>query len=700
MSEPSRAVFLSYASQDAGAARRICDALRAAGAEVWFDQSSLRGGDAWDASIRRQIKSCALFIPVISRNTHQREEGYFRLEWKLAVDRSHLMTASRAFLVPVAIDDVRDDDEHVPDRFRELQWTRLPGGETTAEFVERVLRLLAHDDSTALAAPAAPVLPAAAAARASVAAMPPAGSAHAVPDPPRVATVPAKRRGWPLSWVLLLVIAAVVIALGYVVIARLLPARRVTADVSGAQTLAPSVATAPEAISSKSIAVLPFVNMSADKDQEYFSDGLSEELIDLLSQVPDLRVPARTSSFYFKGKSEDVATIARTLRVAHVLEGSVRKAGNTVRVTAQLIRADNGYHLWSKTYDRDVKDIFKVQDEIAATVVEALKAKLLPSQELTGRHRTTNTEAYTQYLLGNRFRLSDTPEGVQHALDAYRRAIALDPVYAAAHSGLSEAEWRIADMITNEQAGYARAAAAAERAIALAPDSPEGYWARGQLRNYYYFDWQGAQADFQKALALDPNYVPALISAGNLQATLGHMTEGIDTVHKAVALDPMSVVAWRELARLNLHSGQFSAARQAIDRLRQIDAQGYANRFSGELDLLTGRAREAALATSEVGFGDYQFVMQAMAQHTLGHASESQRALASLVGRRASTMAYQIAEVHAWRGEKDQAFEWFDRAYRQHDGGLTYLGFDRYLASLRADPRYRALMAKLQLPLN
>ena len=146
MSESSRAVFLSYASQDAGAARRICEALRAAGVEVWFDQSALRGGDAWDAAIRRQIKNCALFMPIISRNTHQREEGYFRLEWKLAVDRSHLMTTNRTFLLPIAIDDVGDDDEHVPDRFRELQWTRLPGGEASPEFVERIVRLLAHDE--------------------------------------------------------------------------------------------------------------------------------------------------------------------------------------------------------------------------------------------------------------------------------------------------------------------------------------------------------------------------------------------------------------------------------------------------------------------------------------------------------------------------------------------------------------------------
>ena len=154
----------------------------------------------------------------------------------------------------------------------------------------------------------------------------------------------------------------------------------------------------------KSIAVLPFVDMSEKRDQEYFSDGLTEELLDMLSQVPDLRVPARTSSFYFKGRSEDIPTIAQKLRVAHVLEGSVRKAGNTIRVTAQLIRADNGYHLWSKTYDRDFKDIFKVQDEIAAAVVEALKAKLLPAQEISSRHKTTNTEAYRQYLLGNQFR--------------------------------------------------------------------------------------------------------------------------------------------------------------------------------------------------------------------------------------------------------------------------------------------------------
>ena len=693
MSEPSRAVFLSYASQDAGAARRICEALRAAGVEVWFDQSALRGGDAWDAAIRRQIKSCALFVPVISRNTHQREEGYFRLEWKLAIDRSHLMTTNRTFLLPVAIDDVGEDDEHVPDRFRELQWTRLPGGEATPEFVERVGRLAAHDDNAAHA-PALGPAPVAAA-------LVPAAAAPAAPTAPVPARAQAQassaRPGWRNSHTLMAVIGVVVIALGYPLIQHLMQPRQSAAARPGTQAPAQPGAAAPGAIPRKSIAVLPFVNMSSDKDQEYFSDGLTEELIDLLSQVPDLRVPARTSSFYFKGKSEDVAAIAQKLRVAHVLEGSVRRSGQTMRVTAQLIRADDGYHLWSKTYDRNVKDIFKVQDEIAATVVDALKAKLLPAQELTGRHRTAKPEAYKQYLIGVQLRLRDTPATVPQALAAFRRAIAIDPDYAAAYSALSEAEWRAGDMGVGDPASVERAADAADRAIALAPDSPEGYWARGQLRNYYYFDWAGAQSDYQKALALDPKFVPALIQQGDLQATLGHVSDGIELMRKALALDPLSVMAWRRLARFYTHSRQFAAARETVDRLQQLDPEGNLGRNAVDLDLLTGRAQEA-LERGQREASNFRFVIIAMAQHALGRPTESKQALDSLVRLASNSLAYQIAEVHAWRGEKDQAIDWLERAYQQHDGGVTYVAYDRYLDSLRGDARFRALLSRLKLP--
>ena len=690
MSVSSKAVFLSYASQDAGAARRICEALRAAGVEVWFDQSALRGGDAWDAAIRRQIRSCALFMPIISRNTHQREEGYFRLEWKLAVDRSHLMTTNRTFLVPIAIDEVGDDDEHVPDRFRELQWTRLPGGEASPEFVERIVRLLSHDDyAPALAQPTAhpgampPVPPAAAAS-------PPAAPA----GPPHTA---GPRVGWRLAHTWVVVGAIVVIALGYPVIERLMKAKPFAGAGAGASTAALPGASAAAPIPQKSIAVLPFVNMSSDKDQEYFSDGLTEELIDLLSQVPDLRVPARTSSFYFKGKSEDIATIAQKLRVAHVLEGSVRRSGQTMRVTAQLIRADDGYHLWSKAYDRDVKDIFKVQDEIAATVVEALKAKLLPAQELTGRHHTASAEAYKQYLRGMQFRRADLPATIPQAVAAFRQAISIDPDYAAAYSALAEAEWRSGDMGVGDAASFERATAAAERAIALAPDSPEGYWARGEIRHYYYFDWAGAQSDYQKALALDPKFVPALVQQADLLATLGHVDKGIAAMRQALALDPLSVVAWRRLVLFYTHSGQFPAAGEAMDRLLQLDPDGYARGYSADMYMFTGQPQQALIAGGE-GPGARKYVYIAMAQHALGRSAESQRALDLLVQQGSGSLAYQIAEVHAWRGEKDQALDWLERAYRQHDGGLTYLAYDRYFAGLRGDPRFRALLTRLKLP--
>jgi hypothetical protein len=246
VTDPGKAVFLSYASQDAVAAGSICKALRAAGIEVWFDQSELRGGDAWDQSIRRQIKTCTLFLPIISRNTHDRDEGYFRLEWKLAVDRCHLMAADKAFLLPVVIDDTRDDDERVPERFREVQWTQLPGGVTPAAFVERVRLLLSGELSQE------PKGPASEAVRLSVA--PTAGL------PLRVS--------WRSKAALIAMIAVAVVALGYLVANRHVLSKRgaeVGAVPGSAAQSAPSIAFNPPP---HSIAVLPFVNMSGDQAQE------------------------------------------------------------------------------------------------------------------------------------------------------------------------------------------------------------------------------------------------------------------------------------------------------------------------------------------------------------------------------------------------------------------------------------------------
>jgi TolB-like protein len=349
-STPSGAVFLSYASQDAQAAQRICVALRSAGVEVWFDQSELRGGDSWDQSIRRQIKTCTLFIPVISRNTHERDEGYFRLEWKLGVDRSHLITSNRAFLVPVVIDETPEDDEQVPEKFREVQWTRLPDGETSSDFIERVRRLLSPEATTRAAAS----------------------------RPTAAPTAQSYSRGISRQKRVLFALVAAVIAviLAYLAIEGIWTSKRSSGSPNTASDRSTSGITAFNP-PPHSIAVLPFENISGDKEQDYFSDGLSEELLNSLSRINELQVAARTSSFYFKGVHTDLSTIARKLNVATVLEGSVRRGSHTIRVTAQLTNAVTGFHLWSQTYDRELSDVLELQTDIANAVTNALKIALL-----------------------------------------------------------------------------------------------------------------------------------------------------------------------------------------------------------------------------------------------------------------------------------------------------------------------------------
>jgi TolB-like protein/Tfp pilus assembly protein PilF len=656
-------VFLSYASQDAEAAQRICAALRSAGVEVWFDQSELRGGDAWDQSIRKQIKTCALFLPVISRNTHDRVEGYFRLEWKLAVDRSHLIAADQAFLLPVVIDDTRDDDERVPERFREVQWTRLPAGKTPPAFVERLLGLLSSKSTPASVA------------RSPAAAAPPISAA------PRPAPAPLRRR----SRLALLIAALAVIGVGYVALDKLLLSKRPVADVEPPAAMSKR-APAPSAIPEKSVAVLPFADLSEKHDEEYFSDGLSEELLDHLAQVPDLRVPGRTSSFYFKGKQATIAEIAHALGVAHVLEGSVRKSGNTLRVTVQLIQADSGYQLWSKTYDRELKDIFKVQDEVAESVVESLKAKLASAQPAS--YRPSNPEAYNQLLLGRQL-YNRGLHGDRLAVDVFRKSIALDPSYAAAYAGLAMAESSVADF-TGDGAALKQAEADADKSVTLAPEEADGYAARGYLREQFNWDWMGAQADLAKALTLDAADSSAQVRYGSLLASLGRLTEAIAASRKAIELDPLSGEAWMDLGGYLTANRDFGAADTSLRRAREIlPESGRSLSELGTLQLLDGEAATALMTFGKIN-GDpvYRLCGIAMAEHALGHAKESQQALSELMLQFAQVGAYQIAEANAWSGNKDKSFEWLKRAYQQRDPGLTKIKWDPLLASLRGDARY------------
>jgi TolB-like protein/Flp pilus assembly protein TadD len=460
---------------------------------------------------------------------------------------------------------------------------------------------------------------------------------------------------------------------------------------------AKSVAAAPPP---HSIAVLPFADMSEKKDQEYFSDGLSEELIDLLTKIPDLRVPARTSSFYFKGKSETIATIARALGVANVLEGSVRKAGDQLRVTVQLIRADNGYHLWSETYDRELKDVFRVQDEIAQAVVSALKLKLAPGQQAEHAHGTTNTEAYVQYLLGRQlyFRANNV-EDFSQAISAYRKAIAGDPNYAAAYAGLALAKaWR-ADRVGDTTKGIADARADAEKAVVLGPEQPEGYEARSYIRSSWGWDWAGAQADVEKALGLDAGNADARRRYVELLARLGRLPEAIAEGKRAIELDPLNADSWRGLANALNASGNRAAAMEAIHRALEIrTGDRITTYWFAVIQLTEGKAAEA-LETFRMGDHDgFLLTGIAMAECTLHHGSESQRALDEAIARFANDAAYQIAEAYAWCGEKDLAFQWLERAYKQRDGGLAGIQWDPLLVSLRGDVRYAVLLRKMNFP--
>jgi TolB-like protein len=661
MIEAQKSVFLSYASEDIGAALKISSALRSAGIDVWFDQSELRGGDAWDTAIRSQIKACALFIPLISRHTRARQEAYFRLEWKLAVDRSYLMSPNRAFLLPVVIDDTPQGDDSVPERFREIHWTRLPEGTTSRDFIAEIARLLSTEAPGPVATAPAPVTAA-----------------------------PLLSRPGALWWVA----AILLLVIGYALLNRFVLPKRIVAQLAASGIQLPA---APDAIPEKSIAVLPFADMSEQHDQEYFSDGLTEQLIEQLSKIRDLRVPARTSSFYFKGRPDDIATVAHKLRVANILEGSVRKSGERLRVTAELVRADNGYHVWSETYDRQIKDVFDVQDDIAGAVVAALRLRLDPQQTLAVA-RTPSTAAYNEYLLARQFYNQGNIEGFRRSVEAYRKAIGLDPLYAAAYAGAAVAEFHLADL-TADAVGRARATAAAERAVALAPQEAEYYGARGFLRLNIDWDWAGAQGDFDRALALDPGDSSVQRRYAELLGSLGRLPEAVRAAQRATELDPLSSFAWLQLGKFMGSSEDYEGARRATERALEINpGWTYGLMELGTLQLLQGDAAGALVTFGSITDNEgFRLQGTALAEHSLGHDAVSEHAFSTLRATEAATDAFQIAEVYAWCGDKDHAFAWLERAYQQRDAGLSAVRIDPLLKSLRNDPRFAVLLRQMNL---
>ena len=680
MTESSHAVFLSYASQDAQAAQRICEALRAAGIEVWFDQSELRGGDAWDTSIRKQIKTCALFIPVISHTTHDRREGYFRLEWKLAVDRCHLMDADMAFLLPVVIDDTRDDDERVPERFREVQWTRLPGGATPAAFVERVQRLLSGEPAQPTGTPpAASRAPAARSTRKPVLAL------------------------WRSKAALLAAIAVLVVAIGYLVATRLAPSKRgveVGAAPAPAAQSAPATGFNPPP---HSIAVLPFVNLSGDKEQEYFSDGLTEELLNSLAEINELQVAARTSAFSFKGKDTDIGTIARKLNVGAVLEGSVRRSAHTIRITAQLINAVTGFHLWSKTYDRDIGDVLKLQTEIATAVASALKVALLSDVaakvELGG---TRNPAAFDAYLRGAKsYSSRRDSKDLPAAIAAYTEAIRLDPHYALAFAGRSTALSALASESETAAAlreGNDKAQADARQALILAPDLAQAHFALAEVSENT-LDFMQAGDEYERALALAPGNAGILRASGEFAANMGHFDAGLGAARRAVVLDPLAHQSHTVLGRALYAARRYEEAVAAFAEVISLEPDFKVTYQERGLAYYGLGYLESARASCETkpDYWPSQWCL-AVVYDKLGRHADAEAVFSKLKTAQGDASAYQYATIYAQWGNRAKALEWLETALRLRDPGLIYVKTDPLLDPLRKEPRFQAIERELKFP--
>ena len=481
--------------------------------------------------------------------------------------------------------------------------------------------------------------------------------------------------------------------------------------------VAHALPTAPtNAPDQKSVAVLPFVNLSDDKGSEYFSDGVSEELLTVLQKIPGMHVAARTSAFSFKGKNATAQEIGQKLGVAHLVEGSVRKSGDTVRIAARLTRADTGEELWSENFTRDLKDVFAVQSELAETIVaqvrdrltggaaaSADKQKIQAEVQAAEKGGTKNVDAHQLYLQGRFYENRHSEKSAREALAAYQHAVELDPGFALAWAGVAGTNVWLAAFATEGgqktfDAHLSSARDAVTRALSIEPNLPEALLARASIETNFDYNWNAAAQTLSKALELAPADPNIVIAAGNLEVARGNMDRGIELYRKAVDLDPVNPQARAFLAFNLAATKRFAEAQAEYPRVVELNpAAPWAHAGLGLAYLLEGKFEDAVAATEGEAGEWARLLIVACARWGAKKIPEADAALAKLTKDFPETAAYQIAEVHAYRGDKDKAFEWLERARQQHDGGLPSLRKDPLLTNLYDDPRWNAFLRTMGL---
>jgi TolB-like protein/Flp pilus assembly protein TadD len=650
-------VFISYASQDAAVAAALVEALEGHGVGCWIAPRDVKAGALYADAIVRAISGARAFVLVLSESgiasSHvgkelERASSKKRPIIALRIDAAPLTPALEYFL-------------------SESQWVEAQTGSMEAAYA----KLIDDIRDPARAAPE------------SLVAVAPGRSAGTAS-----AAHPKSRRNRILFAAGLAVVA---VTLASLLANKFWVAKHIASE-------QPTTA-AMNVVREKSIAVLPFADMSERRDQEYFADGMAEEILDLLAKIPGLTVIGRTSSFQFKGKNEDLRTIGTKLNAAHVLEGSVRRSGDQIRITAQLINTRTGTHEWSETYDRHIGDVLKLQDAIAAAVVRELQLTVV-SGDLQSRSTLTNADAYDLILRGRHAADRWDAAGLDEAVTLFQRALDRDATSAEAAAELALTYYRQGvDNFLAPAAAFEQARRAAATALRLDPKSARAHYVLARINIVYDWDWAAAEREFQQVAILAPGSADALNVEAALSLALGRWDDALRQVKAALAQDPLDPNSFEILTYIQMRLGHLPEAEAAMRRVLDIrPTYAWAHFYLG-LVLLARGDRDAALVEMQQETTDLgQQEGLAIVYSALGRKTDSDAALARMLKEQADGNAFGIAEVYAFRGQSDEAMHWLGRAYAQKDSGLYYIKGELPLKNLESDPRYKAFLRKMNLP--